>query len=79
VPRAVAAGCVAIDCSAAFRYEPDVPLVIPEVNPQAIAGYQDRRHITNPNPTTIQKQAELKPIKDTKGIKHKKNNIRKTE
>jgi aspartate-semialdehyde dehydrogenase len=68
VPRAVAAGCVAIDCSAAFRYEPDVPLVIPEVNPQAIAAWQDRRIIANPDPATIQMLVALKPIYDAAGI-----------
>ena len=68
VPRAVAAGCVAIDCSAAFRYEPDVPLVIPEVNPQAIAAYRDRRIIANPDPATIQMLVALKPLYDAVGI-----------
>ena len=69
VPRAVAAGCITIDCSAAFRYEPDVPLVIPEVNPQAIAGHQDRRVIANPDPATIQMLVALKPIYDAVGVK----------
>jgi len=68
VPNAVAAGCVAIDCSSAFRYEPDVPLVIPEVNPQAIAMYQDRRIIASPDPATIQMLVALKPLYDAVGI-----------
>jgi len=68
VPRAVAAGCVAIDCSAAFRYEPDVPLVIPEVNPQAIAGFQKRRIIASPDTATIQMLVALKPLYDAVGI-----------
>ena len=67
-PRATAAGCVVIDCSAAFRYDPDVPLVIPEVNPQAIAAYQDRRIIANPDPATIQMLVALKPLYDAVGI-----------
>lgn len=68
VPRVVAAGCVAIDCSSAFRYEPDVPLVIPEVNPQAIAAYSDRRIIASPDPATIQMLVALKPLYDAVGI-----------
>jgi aspartate-semialdehyde dehydrogenase len=68
VPRATAAGCVVIDCSAAFRYDPDVPLVIPEVNPQAIAAYQDRRIIASPDPATIQILVALKPLYDAVGI-----------
>jgi aspartate-semialdehyde dehydrogenase len=68
VPRAVAAGCVAIDCSSAFRYEPDVPLVIPEVNPQAIAFFSERRIIASPDPATIQMLVALKPLYDAVGI-----------
>jgi aspartate-semialdehyde dehydrogenase len=68
VPHAVAAGCVVIDCSAAFRYEPDVPLVIPEVNPKVIAMYSERRIIASPDPTTIQMLVTLKPIYDAVGI-----------
>lgn len=68
VPRAVAAGCVAIDCSAAFRYEPDVPLVIPEVNRQAIATYPSRRIIASPDPASIQMLVAIKPLYDAVGI-----------
>jgi len=64
VPRAVAAGCVVIDNTAQFRYDDDVPLVIPEVNPQAIADYRARHIIANPNCSTIQMLVALKPIHD---------------
>jgi aspartate-semialdehyde dehydrogenase len=61
-PRAAAAGCVVIDNTSHFRMEPDVPLVVPEVNPQAIAGYTKRRIIANPNCSTIQMVVALKPL-----------------
>jgi aspartate-semialdehyde dehydrogenase len=64
VPRAVAAGCVVVDNTAQFRYDDDVPLVIPEVNPHAIADYRARNIIANPNCSTIQMLVALKPIHD---------------
>ena len=63
-PRAAAAGCVVIDNSSQFRMEPDVPLVVPEVNPQAIARFAKRRIIANPNCSTIQMVVALKPLHD---------------
>jgi aspartate-semialdehyde dehydrogenase len=68
-PRAAAAGCVVIDNTSHFRMEPDVPLVVPEVNPQAIAGYTKRRIIANPNCSTIQMVVALKPLHDLGTIK----------
>lgn len=68
VPRAVAAGCVAIDNTSVFRYETDVPLVVPEVNSHAIADYSQRGIIANPNCSTIQMAVALKPIYDAVGI-----------
>jgi len=68
VPKAVAAGCVVVDNTSLFRYEDDVPLVIPDVNPQAIAGYKSRKIIANPNCSTIQMLVALKPIYDAAGI-----------
>ncbi len=67
-PRAAAAGCVVIDNTSQFRYEPDVPLVVPEVNPDAIAGYRARGIIANPNCSTIQMLVALKPLYDAVGI-----------
>lgn len=67
-PKAGAAGCVVIDNTAHFRYEPDIPLVVPEVNPHAIAGYRTRNIIANPNCSTIQMLVALKPIHDAVGI-----------
>lgn len=64
VPRAVEAGCVVIDDSPHFRQADDVPLVVPEVNPEAIAGYRKRGIIANPNCATIQMVVALKPIHD---------------
>ena len=61
-PRAAAAGCVVVDNTSHFRMEPDVPLVIPEVNPEAIAGYKKRGIIANPNCSTIQMLVALKPL-----------------
>ena len=63
-PRAAAAGAVVIDNTSHFRMEPDVPLVVPEVNPQAIAGYTKRNIIANPNCSTIQMVLALKPLHD---------------
>jgi aspartate-semialdehyde dehydrogenase len=59
---------VVIDNTSEFRYEDDIPLVVPEVNPQAIAGYQARNIIANPNCSTIQMVVALKPIYDAVGI-----------
>jgi aspartate-semialdehyde dehydrogenase len=67
-PRAAAAGCVVIDNSSQFRYDEDVPLVVPEVNPQAVAEYRTRNIIANPNCSTIQMVVALKPIYDAVGI-----------
>ncbi|MBI5447754.1 MAG: aspartate-semialdehyde dehydrogenase [Gammaproteobacteria bacterium] len=67
-PRAAAAGCVVIDNTAHFRYEPDVPLVISEVNPEAIEGYRERNIIANPNCSTMQMLVALKPLYDAVGI-----------
>ena len=67
-PIAAAAGCVVIDNTAHFRYERDIPLVVPEVNPHAIAQYRNRGIIANPNCSTIQMLVALKPIKDAVGI-----------
>jgi len=68
-PRAAAAGCVVIDNTSYFRMDPDVPLVVPEVNPEAIAGYRERNIIANPNCSTIQMVVALKPLHDFARIK----------
>ncbi len=67
-PVAGRAGCVVIDNTSHFRNEPDIPLVVPEVNPHAIAGYTARNIIANPNCSTIQMVVALKPIHDAAGI-----------
>lgn len=67
-PCAAAAGCVVIDNTSRFRYEEDIPLVIPEVNPEAIGDYRNRHIIANPNCSTIQMLVALKPIYDLVGI-----------
>ena len=67
-PKAAAAGCVVIDNTSCFRYEDDIPLVVPEVNPDAIALYKNRGIIANPNCSTIQMLVALKPIYDAAGI-----------
>ncbi len=67
-PKAAAAGCVVIDNTSEFRYEDDIPLVIPEVNPQAIAEYQQRNIIANPNCSTMQMLVAIKPIYDAVGV-----------
>ena len=67
-PIAAEAGCVVIDNTSHFRYEPDIPLVVPEVNPEALADYRNRNIIANPNCSTIQMVAALKPIHDAFGI-----------
>ncbi len=67
-PKAAAAGCVVIDNTSQFRYEADIPLVVPEVNAAAIAQYKTRGIIANPNCSTIQMVVALKPIHDAVGI-----------
>jgi len=67
-PKAAAAGCVVIDNTAHFRYDEDIPLVVPEVNPHAIAGYKKRGIIANPNCSTIQMLVALKPLHDAAKI-----------
>jgi len=67
-PRAAEAGCVVIDNTSEFRYDDDIPLVIPEVNPHAIADYKNRGIIANPNCSTIQMLVALKPIHDAATI-----------
>jgi len=67
-PKAAAAGCIVIDNTSQFRYDKDIPLVVPEVNPQAIAQYKNRGIIANPNCSTIQMLVALKPIYDAVGI-----------
>jgi aspartate-semialdehyde dehydrogenase len=68
-PRAAAAGCVVIDNTSQFRMDPDVPLVVPEVNPEAIAGFRKRNIIANPNCSTIQMVVALKPLHDLAKVK----------
>lgn len=67
-PIAAEAGCIVIDNTSHYRYEPDIPLVVPEVNPQALADYRNRNIIANPNCSTIQMLVALKPIYDAVGI-----------
>ena len=67
--RAGAAGCVVIDNTSQFRMDPDVPLIIPEVNPQAIGQYQKKMIIANPNCSTIQMLVALKPLHNAAKIK----------
>ena len=67
-PKAAAAGCVVIDNTSQFRYDDDIPLVVPEVNDHAIADYTTRGIIANPNCSTIQMVVALKPIHDAVGI-----------
>ncbi len=68
-PVAAREGCVVIDNTSAFRMEPDIPLVVPEVNPEAIGEYRKRGIIANPNCSTIQMVVALKPIHDAVGIR----------
>ena len=68
-PRAGAAGCVVIDNSSLYRMDPDVPLVVPEVNPDAIDGYKAKMIIANPNCSTAQMVVALKPLHDAATIK----------
>tara|TARA_R110000824_G_scaffold266287_4_gene455287 strand:- start:345 stop:1370 length:1026 start_codon:yes stop_codon:yes gene_type:complete len=68
-PKAAAAGCVVIDNSSLYRMDPDVPLIVPEVNPEAISGYTKRNIIANPNCSTAQMVVALKPLHDAATIK----------
>ena len=68
-PKAAAAGCVVIDNSSLYRMDPDVPLIVPEVNPDAIDGYSKRNIIANPNCSTAQMVVALKPLHDAATIK----------
>jgi len=68
-PIAAKAGCVVVDNTNAFRMVPDIPLVVPEVNPEAIAQYKNKGIIANPNCSTIQMVVALKPIHDAVKIK----------
>ena len=67
-PIAAKAGCVVIDNTSQFRYDDEIPLVVPEVNPHAIAGYKRHGIIANPNCSTIQMLVALKPLHDAAGI-----------
>jgi aspartate-semialdehyde dehydrogenase len=67
-PAAASSGCVVIDNSSAWRMDPEVPLVVPEVNPHAVADYKEKGIIANPNCSTIQMVVVLKPIYDAAGI-----------
>ena len=68
-PKIAAQGCVVIDNSSAFRYDPDVPLIVPEVNADAIAGFTKKNIIANPNCSTAQLVVALKPLHDAATIK----------
>jgi aspartate-semialdehyde dehydrogenase len=67
-PKAAALGCVVIDNTSQFRYQDDIPLIIPEVNPDKIGDYKNHGIIANPNCSTIQMLVALKPIYDAVGI-----------
>ena len=68
-PKAAAAGCVVIDNSSLYRMDPDVPLIVPEVNPDAIDGYKRKNIIANPNCSTAQLVVALKPLHDAAKVK----------
>jgi aspartate-semialdehyde dehydrogenase len=68
-PKAAKAGCVVIDNSSLYRYDPDIPLVVPEVNPEAVEGYAKKNIIANPNCSTAQMVVALKPLHDRAKIK----------
>ncbi|GAA0312203.1 aspartate-semialdehyde dehydrogenase [Rhodovulum strictum] len=68
-PKAARAGCVVIDNSSLYRYDPDVPLIVPEVNADAVMGYSKRNIIANPNCSTAQMVVALKPLHDRARIK----------
>lgn len=68
-PKAAAAGCVVIDNSSLYRYDPEIPLIVPEVNPQAIHDFKNKNIIANPNCSTAQMVVALKPLHDRAKIK----------
>jgi len=68
-PKAASSGCVVIDNSSLYRYDPDVPLIVPEVNADAIIGYSKKNIIANPNCSTAQMVVALKPLHDRARIK----------
>jgi aspartate-semialdehyde dehydrogenase len=68
-PKAAAAGCVVIDNSSLYRYDPEIPLIVPEVNADAIMGYAKRNIIANPNCSTAQMVVALKPLHDRAKIR----------
>ena len=68
-PKAAKSGCVVIDNSSLYRYDPDIPLIVPEVNPGAIEGYKTKNIIANPNCSTAQMVVALKPLHDRARIK----------
>jgi aspartate-semialdehyde dehydrogenase len=68
-PKFAAAGCTVIDNASLYRMDPDVPLIVPEVNPEAIHGYRKRNIIANPNCSTAQMVVALKPLHDLAGIR----------
>ncbi len=68
-PKAAKAGCVVIDNSSLYRYDPEVPLIVPEVNPKAVHGYAKKNIIANPNCSTAQMVVALKPLHDRATIK----------
>ncbi|MDA7963688.1 aspartate-semialdehyde dehydrogenase [Ruegeria sp.] len=68
-PKAAAAGCVVIDNSSLYRYDPDIPLIVPECNPEAIHDYKNKNIIANPNCSTAQMVVALKPLHDRARIK----------
>ncbi|WP_224824100.1 aspartate-semialdehyde dehydrogenase [Cognatishimia sp. MH4019] len=68
-PKAAKAGCVVIDNSSLYRYDPDIPLIVPEVNPEAVHGYSKKNIIANPNCSTAQMVVALKPLHDRATIK----------
>src|SRR6187551_2428249 len=69
VPKAAQAGCTVIDNSSLYRMDPDVPLIVPEVNADAISGYAKKNIIANPNCSTAQLVVALKPLHDAARIK----------
>ncbi len=68
-PKAAAAGCVVIDNSSLYRYDPEIPLIVPEVNADAIHAYKNKNIIANPNCSTAQMVVALKPLHDRAKIK----------
>ena len=68
-PGAAKAGCVVIDNSSLYRYDPDIPLIVPEVNPEAVHDYANKNIIANPNCSTAQMVVALKPLHDRATIK----------